>query len=106
MMKRYNPTIERLRERKAEREARTNTAVQMSFDVACFAAHDVFGMGPGRFPAFMAAYKKRYAEVAGLIHEDAKNDVDIEYARDTIDRGLKEIVGEDNFEPWEKRYDY
>ena len=44
--------------------------------------------------------------MAGLIHEDAKNDVDIEYARDTIDRGLKEIVGEDNFEPWEKRYDY
>lgn len=106
MNKRYNQTIERLKERKAEREARTNTAVQMSFDVACFAAHDVFGMGAGRFQAFFTAYKKRYAEIAQLIHEDAKNDQDIEYARETIDRGLREIVGEENFEPWSKRYDY
>lgn len=101
-----NPALERIIAKKEDRRALSNTAIQMCFDVACFAARDVFGLGPGRFQAFFDAYRKRYDEVAKLIHEDAKADVGIEYARETIDKGLKDIVGEQNFCPWEERYDY
>ena len=105
-MKRYNPMVERLREKKEAQQTRTNTAIQMSFDVACFAAHDVFKMGKGRFEAFLNAYKKRYNEVATLIQSDAKDDESIVYAKETIDRGLKEIIGAEHFTPWDERYDY
>lgn len=89
-----------MKQAKEERKAMTNTAVQMAFDAACFAAHEVFQMGPGRAKAFQQAYQKAWMEIAKTITSDTQ---DLEYSKAKIDDGLKEIIGKD-FVPWEERY--
>lgn len=76
---------------------------QMCIDAAFMAAADVFQMGPGRCEAFGTAMADYVNAMAKLIVSDAKDDPDMEYAREKVDRRLKQICGE-KFDPWEVRY--
>ena len=46
----------------------------------------------------------RYDEIAELVVEDSKADDEIVYAKSVLDRRIREIVGEDNFSPFDERY--
>lgn len=69
------------------------------------AANDLFGMGPGRCEAFGQRIIKYRDEIAKLINSDYEDDQELVYAREKIDRRLRQICG-NKFEPWEVRYDH
>ena len=78
-------------------------AVQQSKDIMLIAAHRAFGFGPDRAKILGDTFDRVFEEYATMTVEDAKNDKEIWYTKDKIDRALKEICGE-HFEPWEERY--
>ena len=78
--------------------------MQLAEDAAFMAANEVLGLCAGRARAFGEAFVKYANEIAELVVEDSKADDSIEYAKVTLDRRIKEIVGEDNFSPFDERY--
>lgn len=85
-------------------QAKLDMAMQVVQDAACFAAHDMFKMGPGRAIDFCAVIRDYTNEMMRLMNSDLKDDQDFEYTKAKIDEALKRIVGEQNFTPWESRY--
>ena len=83
---------------------RAEIRAQIDMDAACMAANDVFQMGPSRARAFCEAMMRYTMEIGTMFIEDSKSDVTLEYSKTTLDRRIKSIVGEDNFQPWEVRY--
>ena len=77
--------------------------LQMSADAHAMALHDLYHVGPERYPEFHAKTGEYIREMAKLIREDTK---DIEYTKAVIDRRLVEIVGEEHFTPYDERYSY
>jgi hypothetical protein len=86
----------------------TRVRVALSFDAALIAAHEVFGMGPGRAAAFANAYGEAMELLAGLIvsDRDENGDRQIEYAKGKRDELIRKIVGEQNFVPFDRAYGY
>lgn len=76
------------------------TALQMAKDAAFLAAAEVFHMGPGRVPAFSAAFDAALHDIAKMTVEDTK---DMEYTKTKLDQRLRQICGE-HFVPWGERY--
>lgn len=74
---------------------------QLVFDAAMIALHEEFGFGRDRCLRFRAALQKHLDDMCDLILKDT--DPDALYSRDTIDRKLREIIG-DELIPWEQRY--
>jgi len=77
---------------------------QIDCDAACMAANDIFQMGPSRAKAFMDKMTEYVNEIGKMTLEDAKADVTLEYTKATLDKRIKDIVGEENFQPWDVRY--
>lgn len=96
----------------AERIARelvaeqTRARVMLGFDAALIAAHEVFGMGPGRAAAFATAYHEAMEELAGMYVDDCDENGDrrLEYAKAKRDEAIRAIVGEENFQPFDVAY--
>ena len=94
----------------AERIARnivaeqTKARIMMSFDAAIIAAHEAFGMGPGRAAAYANAYNSAMNDLAELYITDAKDDKSFEYAKAKRDELILSIVGEENFVPFDRAY--
>lgn len=74
--------------------------MQMAKDAALIAAAEVFHMGPGRTPAYSAAFDQALHDIAAMTVEDTK---DMEYTKTKLDQRLRQICGE-HFVPWEERY--
>lgn len=74
--------------------------MQMAKDAALIAAAEVFHMGPGRVPAYSAAFDQALHDIAAMTVEDTK---DMEYTKTKLDQRLRQICGE-HFVPWEERY--
>ncbi|OUN05516.1 hypothetical protein B5G43_12585 [Flavonifractor sp. An92] len=74
--------------------------MQMAKDAALIAAAEVFHMGPGRTPAYSAAFDQAIHDIAAMTVEDTK---DMEYTKTKLDQRLRQICGE-HFVPWEERY--
>ncbi len=87
-------------------DEQTMTRLALGYDAAVIAAHEVFGMGPGRAAAFGRAYSKAMDQMANLYLDDARenNDEMIEYAKGKRDELILRIVGEANFEPFDRFY--
>ena len=77
---------------------------QIAFDAACFAARDVFHMGPTRAPKFKAAMEEYAREICRLVFVDGKTDDELVHSMGKIDEGLLKIVGKENFVAHEERY--
>ena len=96
----------------AERIARrlvaeqTQARIMLGFDAAILAAHEVFGMGPGRAAAFSQAYHEAMEELAGLYVDDAEQNGDkhIDYAKGKRDALIRRIVGDENFVEFDRAY--
>lgn len=78
--------------------------MQLAEDAAFMAANEVMGLGSGRARAFGEAFVRYANEIAELVVEDSKADKAIEYAKAVLDRRIREIVGEENFSPFDERY--
>ena len=93
--------------RQAQKTASTQYAeirAQIDADAAMIAANEILQLGPGRAKAFIEAMEKATTDISLMFVEDAADDVTMEYSKVTLDRRIKEIVGEENFQPWEVRY--
>lgn len=96
----------------AERIARrlvaeqTQARIMLGFDAAILAAHEVFGMGPGRAAAFSQAYHEAMETLAGLYVDDAEQNGDkhIDYAKGKRDALIRRIVGDENFVEFDRAY--
>jgi hypothetical protein len=84
----------------------TRARLSIAFDAALIAAHEVLQLGPGRAAAFAQAYGDAMEELAGLYVDDCveNKDKQLDYAKGTRDRIIREIVGEANFVPFDKSY--
>lgn len=77
------------------------TQIQMCIDAAMIAANEIFNMGPTRAPKFEQSFLETYIDIIDTITEDTK---DLEYTKEVLDRKLKPIWGEENFKPYDVRY--
>ena len=84
----------------------TRARIALGFDAAIIAAHEVFGMGPGRAAAFANAYNDAMQQLADLYVSDfdQSRDKQIDYAKGKRDEIIRKIVGEQNFVPFDKTY--
>ena len=109
MPRRNNPLLAQIEARaeakyRALFDASMTMLLQMGQDAAMIAANDVLHLGPTRAAAFCAAYIEAVNDMARLIDTDLRDDQEYSYAKAKIDARLREIVGPDNFAPWEVRY--
>lgn len=104
-MKKQNALLARLEAGYAAKyAAMRHMMLQMSYDAACIAAHEVLQMGPGRADKFKEVYQAAINEIAGMVVEDGRYDKEITYAKEKLDQRIRPIVGEQNFVPWDERY--
>lgn len=87
----------------------TKARLALAFDAAILAAHEVFGMGPGRAAAFRDAYMDAMEELAGMFIEDAdkktgNGDRDLAFAKTKRDEAIRKIVGDEMFVPFDRDY--
>lgn len=82
----------------------TQARLQIGFDAAFIAAHEVFGLGPGRAQAFSDAYHAAMDELATLFVDDGENDAALEYAKAKRDEAMRAIVGDELFVPFDQAY--
>jgi hypothetical protein len=78
--------------------------MQIAADAALMAADDVFDVNAYSAGKFMRAHTDNVNGIAKLTCEDSEADPDIVYTKTDIDRRLRQIVGNDNFMPWDERY--
>lgn len=88
----------------ARYQKKLDIAMQMGMDAGMIAANEVLSLGPSRAVAFHSAYIKAINEISRLLTKDGKDDPDLVYSTDVVDRRLKKIVGTENFTPWDERY--
>lgn len=87
----------------------TTARLALAFDAAILAAHEVFGMGPGRAAAFRDAYMDAMEELAGMFIDDAdkktgNGDRDLTFAKSKRDEAIRKIVGDELFVPFDRDY--
>lgn len=82
----------------------SRTRMQMAEDAAFIAANEVLGLGAGRAKAFGEAFVRYVNELAELFVTDGTDDNELVYAKATLDKRIREIVGDDNFVPFDERY--
>ena len=84
----------------------TKARLAMGFDAAIIAAHEVFGMGPGRSAAFAEAYNNAMEQLAEMYIADCDDNKDhqLTYAKAKRDELIRKIVGDENFVPFDLYY--
>lgn len=81
-------------------DKKLDIALQMGFDAACLAAHDVLQLGEGRFLKFANSYQENLNRISSLFAEDTP---DCEYSTEKLDAALKAVSGK-NHTPFKERY--
>jgi hypothetical protein len=106
---------EKLKEAKKEfarllAEAHANYIVQLKMgmqqasDAALMAIDDVFDVNEYSAEKFYLAHVKYVNKISNLFIEDGNSDPEMVYSKTDIDRRLLQIVGAENFAPWDERY--
>lgn len=78
--------------------------MQMSHDAAIMAIDDVFDVNEYSAKRFHEKHIHYVDEIARMTVVEDKDDPNMEWTKDTVDRRLRQIVGKDNFTAWEERY--
>lgn len=79
-------------------------ALQQSSDAAMMAIDDVFDVNAYSAEKFHVAHVKYVNQMAHLMLEDYEDDKEMLHTKEDIDRRLLQIVGKENFVPFETRY--
>lgn len=77
--------------------------MQQSHDAALMAIDDVFDVNEYSAEKFHIAHINYVNQISRMAVDDDKDDPDIEWTKDTVDRRLLQIVGKKNFVPWDER---
>ena len=93
-----------LAEARAEYSCRLRICLQQSMDAALMAADDVFDVNAYSAEKFHIAMIDYVNDLSAAVIEDSKSDPDLVHTKADIDRRLMQIVGKDNFLPWDERY--
>lgn len=95
---------ELLAQAKARYLTQLDIALQQSSDAALMAIDDVFDVNAYSAEKFHVAHIEYVNQMAKLMVDDYEDDNTMTYAKTDIDRRLMQIVGKDNFVPWDTRY--
>ena len=93
-----------LAEAQAEYSCRLRICLQQSMDAALMAADDVFDVNAYSAEKFCKAMVQYVNDISSMIVEDSKSDPELVFTKTDLDRRIKQIVGAENFEPWDERY--
>lgn len=85
----------------ADNRANGLAVQQLMVDAVTITLNSELGFGAVRVKRFLEALNQNLDEMAELILDDTPDAI---YSREKIDGKLREIVGEENFTPWEGRY--
>ena len=96
--------VELLAQAKARYLQQLDIALQQSSDAALMAIDDVFDVNAYSAEKFHVAHIEYVNQMASLMVDDYEDDNTMTYAKTDIDRRLMQIVGKDNFVPWDERY--
>lgn len=77
--------------------------LQMAHDAAIFAIDDVFDVNEYSAKKFHEAHIMYVNKMADMVVVEDSDDPNLEWTKDTVDRRLIQIVGRDNFVPWDER---
>lgn len=94
----------RLAQAKANFMIQLEMALQQSCDAALMAADDVFDVNAYSAEKFLNAHISNVNKIAHMAVVEDEDDPDMWWTKDTVDRRLRSIVGEENFVPWDERY--
>lgn len=101
-----NAYLARLQSKKnAEMSYTRKFTIQWCEDAAVLAANDVFQRRGDKIAEFRESFCQWAYKIASTTLEDARDDKSIDYTKGTIDKMLLDVLGEEHFVPWEKRYD-
>ena len=105
--KKNNAYLAKLQAKK-EFEHRLRWFISQRFfeDCMVIAINRVFKRKGSIIAEVLAEFREIYAELAVLLTEDGEVDEELWYTKEKVDRELREILGEENFKPWDERYDY
>ena len=77
--------------------------LQQSLDMAIITLHKEFGFGPDRCAKFEQAFRSTFLDYAQRCVDDSRDDQEIVYTQECLDRDLRAACGEDIM-PFEERY--
>ena len=104
MTRKVNPMLAKIQSRhEMELAFQRRFTIQQCADMMLIAANAEFGFGADRLNRLEEVFFSVFTEYADMAIEDGKDDPDIVYTRDKLDRKLKQIMGP-HFRPWEERY--
>ena len=83
---------------------RLDIALQMSADGALMAADDTFDVNAYSAEKFHLAHINYVNDIAKLFIEDSESDPECVFTKADVDRRLLQIVGKENFVPFDERY--
>lgn len=78
--------------------------LQQGDDAALMAIDDVFDVNEYSAEKFHERHIYYVNKMAHMAVVEDKDDPDMEWTKATVDRRLMQIVGSDNFIPWDERY--
>lgn len=104
MARKTNPFLAKIQaQHEMELAFQRRFTIQQCADMMLIAANAEFGFGADRLNRLEEVFFSVFTEYADMAIEDGKDDPDIVYTRDKLDRKLQQIMGK-HFRPWEERY--
>jgi hypothetical protein len=79
-------------------------ALQQSADAALMAADDTWDVNAYSAEKFHIGHIEYMNKISHMAIVEDKDDDDMEWTKETVDRRLLQIVGKDNFAPWDERH--
>ena len=79
-------------------------ALQQSADAALMSADDTFDVNAYSAEKFHVGHIKYMSKISHMAVVEDKDDVNMEWTIATVDKRLLQIVGEENFVPWDERH--
>lgn len=89
--------------RRAEASFHRRFAIQFCMDGVAIGLNEHLGLEGKELVDCMATIGDWIMKIAGLTVEDAKDDKQIVYTKDQVDKRLMEILPPENFAPWDER---
>ena len=88
---------------KADIDLMKGFTIQQCQDMAQIALNSEFGFGPDRNARFAKAFRETFLDYAQLCVDDSKDDDEIVYTQEKVDRALRVACG-DGILPFQQRY--
>lgn len=86
--------------------AKLNVLLQITEDACVLSTKNVRGLGPDSAKALRQEFRKMVNTISELLVMDSKDDPDIVWSRDKVDKALAEIEGPENAKEWDDRFEW